>query len=72
MHLLEVNIPEIHFKSQFSIHGISNSHSSVIAQNKNPSPAPNLLSAVFFQLLVNKSLIRRIQTVRLEWQIHKK
>lgn len=34
MQLLEVNIPEINFKSQFGIHGISNSHSSVIAKKK--------------------------------------
>lgn len=37
MHLLEVNIPEINFKSQFGIHGISNSHSSVIAKKKKPT-----------------------------------
>jgi len=36
MHLLEVNIPEINFKSQFSIHGISNRCSSVIAKKTYP------------------------------------
>lgn len=36
-----------------------------------PHPHPKSMSAVFFQLLVNKTLIRRIQTACLERQIHK-
>lgn len=63
MHLLEVNMPEINFKSQFSIHGISNSHGSVIAKKATQKS----MTVMFFQLLVNKILIRRIQTVCPEW-----
>lgn len=52
MHLLEVNIPEINFKSQFSIHGISNSHSSVIAKK---TPPTNLWLQCFFSFWLIKS-----------------